>query len=167
MANTNVFRGSDATISLAVDQTEEGTMAQSVIDEYQLTPVGRATHVEVTITSEVKPFHELGQRYATELRPGNVNVSGKVERAFINGALLKLLLGEAATNRPAGTWVQPSFNFVLNITNPAIPGTSSTLTVHGVKFNEWSYNIPEDDFIMEKANFMALWVSVEDNVEGA
>lgn len=162
MANTNVFRGSDATISLAVDQTEEGAKAQSVIDEYQLTPVGRATNVEVAVTSEVKPFHELGQRYATELRPGNVNVSGSIERACINGALLKLLLGEAATSRPAGTWIQPSFNLVLNITNPAVPGTSSVLTIHGVKFDAWSYKIPEDDFIMERANFMALWVSIED-----
>jgi len=162
MANTNVFRGSDATISLAVDQTEEGTKAQSVIDEYQLTPVGRATNVEVQVTSEVKPFHELGQRYATELRPGNVNVTGSIDRACINGALLKLLLGEAATSRPAGTWIQPSFNLVLNIANPALPGTNSILTIHGVKFNAWSYNIPEDDFIMERANFMALWVSIED-----
>jgi len=166
MANTNVFRGSDATISLAVDQTPEGTQSQSVIDEYQLTPVGRATGVEVKVTSDVKPFHELGQRYATELRPGNVNVTGAIERAYINGALLKLLLGEAATSRPPGTWVQPSFNLVLDVANPAVPGTSSTLTIHGVKFNEWSYNVPEDDFVLEKAGFMALWVSIEDKVGG-
>jgi hypothetical protein len=97
MPNTNVYRGSDGTITLSVEQTEEGAKAQSIIDEYELTTVGRATNVEVTVTSDLKPFHELGQRYPTELRPGNVNITGTIERAYINGALLKLLLGEAAT----------------------------------------------------------------------
>jgi len=162
MPNINVFRGSDASIMLSVEQTNEGTKAKEIIDAYQLTPVGRATNVEVRVTSELKPFHELGQRYPTELRPGNVNISGTIERAYINGALLKLLLGEAAVSRPAGTWVQPSFNIVLDVTNPAVPGVSSTITLHGVKFQNWSYKIPEDDFVLEEAEFLALWISVED-----
>lgn len=166
MPNTNVYRGSDGAIILSGEQTQEGTMAQEVIDEYELTSVGRATNVTVEITSELKPFHELGQRYPTELRPGNINITGTIERAYINGALLKLLLGKAATSRPAGTWVQPSFNIVLNLDNPAIPGTSNIITIHGVKFQNWSYGIPEDDFVLEKAKFMALWISVEDKQEG-
>jgi hypothetical protein len=32
----------------------------------------------------------------------------------------------------------------------------------GVKVEEWSYNLPEDDFAMEKVSFRALWVKVED-----
>jgi hypothetical protein len=147
---------------LSVDQTSEGTKAKEIIDTYKLTPVGRASNVEVHINSELKPFHEMGQRYPTELRPGNVNISGTIQRAYINGALLKLLLGDAATSRPAGTWVQPSFNIVLDVTNPAIPTISSTITIFGVKFQNWNYGIPEDDFVMEKAEFLALWASVED-----
>lgn len=162
MANTNVYRGSDAAILLSVDQTTEGSTAEQIINDYALTPVGRATNVEVFVESELKAFHELGQRYATELRPGNVNVRGFFERAKINGALLKLLLGEAATSRPPGTWVQPSFNIVLDLANPAIADVSSTLTLHGVKFKNWSYSIPEDDFVMEKVEFLALWISIED-----
>lgn len=166
MPNTNVYRGSDGAITLSVEQTEEGNKAKGVVDEYELTTVGRATNVVVEVVSELKPFHELGQRYPTELRPGNVNITGTIERAYINGALLKLLLGEAAVSRPAGTWGQPSFNIVLNLSNPAIAGTSNTITIHGVKFQNWSYGIPEDDFVMEKAKFMALWISVEDAVGG-
>ncbi len=162
MPSVNVFRGSDAAIMLSVEQSSEGTQAQDIISGYNLSPVGRATNVEVRVASELKPFHEMGQRYPTELRPGNVNVSGSIERAYINGALLKLLLGEAATSRPAGTWVQPSFNIVLDLANPAVPGVSSTLTIHGVKFQNWYYNVPEDDFVLEKAEFLALWISVED-----
>ncbi len=125
MANTNVFRGSDGSIVLAVDT-------------------------------------ELGQRYPTELRAGNVNVSGSIDRAFINGALLKLLLGDAAASRPAGAFVAPSFNITLRAENPALAGTAATVTVHGAKIDEWSYDLPEADFVMEEVSFKALWISVED-----
>jgi hypothetical protein len=162
VANTNVFRGSDGAIVLAVDAGAEGDLAQGIIDEYALTPVGRATNVEVRVDADLKAFHELGQRYATELRPGNVNVSGRIDRAAINGALLKLLLGEAASSRPGGTFVNPSFNISLRVENPANPGISSTVTVHGVKIENWAYDMPEDDFVMEHVRFKALWLSVED-----
>jgi hypothetical protein len=162
MANTNVFRGSDGSLVLAVDTGVEGDAAQAVIEEYSLTPVGRVTNVEVRVNSDLKPFHELGQRYPTELRPGNVNVTGTIERAAINGALLRLLLGDAAKSRPAGTFVNPSFNLSMLLENPARPGVSSTVTIHGAKIENWSYQIPEDDFVLEKADFKALWISVED-----
>ena len=61
------------------------------------------------MTNEVKPFHELGQRFATELRPGNINVQGTIERAHVNGALLKLMLGPAAQSRAARRVLQPEF----------------------------------------------------------
>jgi len=162
MANTNVYRGSDGALVLAVDAGIEGEQAQAIIDQYSLTPVGRVSNVEVRVTSELKPFHELGQRYPTELRPGNVNIAGSIERAAVNGALLKLLLGDAAAKRPAGTFVSPAFNLDLRLENPSRPGVASAVTLHGVKIENWSYQIPEDDFVMEKVDFRALWISVED-----
>jgi hypothetical protein len=162
MATTTVFRGSDGTISVAVEPGVEGDKAKAVNDKYSLTPIGRATGVSVRVTNDVKAFHELGQRFATELRPGNMNVYGTIERAYINGALLKLMLGDAADNRPAGTFVSPSFNLSVRLENPSLPGTTATLTVAGVKIEEWTYNLPEDDFVMEKVSFRALWIKVED-----
>ena len=46
--------------------------------------------------------------------------------------------------------------------NPARAGISSTVTIHGVKIDQWSYNLPEDDFVMETVTFKGLWISVED-----
>ena len=161
MAN-NVYRGSDGTISVAVETGPEGDLASAINDEYGLTPVGRVTGVTVNVESDVEPFHELGQRFATELRPGNINVNGTITRAHVNGALLKLMLGDAASSRPAGTFSSPSFNLNLRLENPSIPGNSSTVTVMGVKLNSWSYDLPEDDFVMEQVAFKALWVKVED-----
>src|SRR5215467_6649762 len=127
-----VYNGADGTISVAVDAGPAGDKANAVVDKYALTPVGRVTGVTVRVTNEVKPFHELGQRFATDLRPGNINVYGTIERAYINGALLKLMLGDAAASRPAGTFVGPSFNLSIRLENPSVPGLTSTVTVMGV-----------------------------------
>jgi hypothetical protein len=116
----------------------------------------------VRVTNDVMPFHELGQRFATELRGGNINVSGTIDRAYINGALLKLLAGDGATSRPAGTFAAPTFNLSLLHKNPAAPDVTATVTVMGVQLDEWSYAMPEDDFIMEKVGFQAMWVKVEE-----
>lgn len=161
MANT-VYRGSDGTVSVAVESGVEGDKAKAVNEAYSLTPIGRVTGVTVRVTNDVEPFHELGQRFPTELRPGNINVFGSIDRAYINGALLKLMLGDAAASRPATSFVSPSFNLSLRLENPSLPGTTSTVTVMGVKLEEWLYQLPEDDFVMEKVNFRALWVKVED-----
>jgi hypothetical protein len=161
MAST-VYRGSDGTISVAVESGVEGDLAKTVSEAYSLTPIGRVTGVTVRVTNDVKPFHELGQRFATELRPGNINVFGSIDRAYINGALLKLMLGDAAHSRPAASFASPSFNLSVRLENPSLPGTASTVTVMGVKLEEWFYELPEDDFAMEKISFRALWVKVED-----
>jgi hypothetical protein len=163
MPNTHVFTGMDGAISLATEQGPEGEAAKTVNETYGLTPIGRATGVSIAVVSEMKPFHELGQRYATELRPGNVNISGCMDRAHVNGALLKLMLGEGAgTTRPAGAFVSPSFNLSIRMENAAVPGNHSTLTVHGVRLDGWTFDLPEDEFILEKVTFKALWISVED-----
>jgi hypothetical protein len=162
-ANTHVFTGLDGAISVAVDSGPEGDAAKAVNDAYGLTPIGRATGVTVQVTSDMKPFHELGQRYATELRPGNVNITGSIGRAHVNGALLKLMLGDGAGGtRPAGAFVSPTFNLSLRAENAAFPGNTATVSVHGVKLDSWSYDLPEDDFVLEQVTFKALWISAVD-----
>jgi hypothetical protein len=160
--NTSVYTGADGALTLSTPQGTEGEQAQGVIDSYELLTVGRVQNVHVEVQSEVRPFHEVGQRYATELRAGNVNISGTIGRAYINGAMLKLLLGEAAESRPASSWPQPAFNLTLILENSANPGVRNTLTLHDVKLTNWSYTIPEDDFVMEAVGFRALYLSVQD-----
>jgi hypothetical protein len=46
--------------------------------------------------------------------------------------------------------------------NAAIPGIRSTITLHGVKLDQWNYTMPEDDFVLESANFQALFLTVAD-----
>lgn len=163
MPNSHVFTGLDGAITLAVESGVEGDAAAAVNDTYGLTPIGRATGVSVEVSSDIRPFHEMGQRYATELRSGNVNIKGTIGRAHVNGALLRLMLGEgAAGTRPAGSFVSPTFNLSLRMENSAFPGNASTVSVHGVKLDTWAFTMPEDDFVMEEVGYQALWVGVED-----
>jgi hypothetical protein len=159
---TNVYSGSDGTISVAVEAGPAGEKAKEIVERYRLTPVGRVTGVTVKVTNDVRPFHELGQRFATEIRSGNVNVSGTIERAYVNGALLKLMLSDGVDGRPAATFVSPTFNLSLQLKNPALPDASASLTVMGVQLSEWNYSLPEDEVVMEHLSFRALWVKVED-----
>jgi hypothetical protein len=148
---------------VAVEDSPEGQAANEIIEFYQLSPVGRATSVEVYVQTELELFHEIGKRHPAALRPGNINISGKIGRAYINGALLRLLMGKGALPaREAEPYPQPSFNLMLDLTDPAVPGTSSTLTVHGVKFENWAYHLPEDEFVVESVTFKGLFITVED-----
>jgi hypothetical protein len=163
MPNSHVFTGLDGVISVAVESGVEGDAAAAVNETYQLTPVGRATGVTIEVRSDIRPFHELGQRYATELRSGNVFIKGTIGRAHVNGALLRLMLGDgAAGSRPAGSFVSPTFNLSLRMENSAFPGNASTVTVHTVKLDQWSFSMPEDDFVVEQVGFQAAWIAVED-----
>ena len=168
MSNTNVFRGSDATLTLSIEAGPEGDSAKETIEFYKLSPVGRASNVEVYVQTELESFHEIGKRHPSALRPGNINISGKIGRAYINGALLRLLLGKGALpTREAEPYPQPSFNLMLDMKDPAVPGNSSTLTVHGVKLESWVHQLPEDDFVMESVTFKGLFITVEDKEASA
>jgi hypothetical protein len=165
MANSNVFTGADGSITLSAppaNGTVDGKAAQDIINAYEMISVGRVQNVTVEIRSDVKAFHEIGQRYATELRPGNIDIRGTIGRAYINGAMLKMLLGEAADKRPAGTWMQPNFNITLLIQNPASPKVRNTLTLHDVRIDSWVYTMLEDDFVLESVTFKALYMNVQD-----
>ncbi len=159
--NTDIYTGANGAILLSSPDGTEGESAQTVIDAHELVTVGRVQDVRIEVHSEVRAFHEIGQRYATQLRPGNINISGTIGRAMINGAMLNLLLGEAAQGRPSGNWVQPAFNMTVRVTNPS-SNTVNTLTLHEIKISNWSYQLPEDDFVLENATFHALYITTED-----
>jgi hypothetical protein len=85
------------------------------------------------------------------------------ERAHINGALLKLLLGGGATSPPpADGIVQPAFNMVINLKSSAAPKNTSKVILFGVRFDSWAFTLPEDDFVMESVTFKALRIGSEE-----
>ncbi|HKQ72624.1 MAG TPA: hypothetical protein VJ810_02775 [Blastocatellia bacterium] len=162
----DVFRAIDAVLVLGVDDKNapEGAAADALVSQYGLSnAVGRLRGVTISVTSDVKPFYEIGRRYPTHLRSGVVQTSGSIQRAHINGALLRLLLGDGAASPPgAANFVQPSFNIIATLQDSARPDQQTKIIVFGAKFESWSYNIPADDFVMEAVTFQALRVAFEE-----
>lgn len=182
MAMTNVYTGATGTLQiLATDQSKpEGADAAVLLDGtkmYDLSTVGRVTGVEIHVNTNLQGYYEVGRRHPVSLHPENVHISGKINRAYINGALLFLLLGRGANptfidERPAsgpGPYPIPSMVMNLILQDPAVPNTQAKLTLSGVKFENWAFSLPEDDFVMENVTFKALTISIhdEDNPSGS
>jgi hypothetical protein len=164
MYNTNVFFGTDGELTLST--VAEGSPAGETITTYlgESGVVGRVINVTLRVTMQLKPFHELGSRAPKELRAGNIAVSGTVERAHLNGALLKLMLGQYASEEETTPFAIPSFNMAIALDNVAPQGDAaiSALKVYGVKFDSWQFNLPEDDFVLEHLTFKALRIQSTD-----
>jgi hypothetical protein len=162
-----VFRAIDAVLVLGVDDANapEGAAADALVSQYGLSnAVGRLRGVTITVASDVKPFYEIGRRYPTHLRPGVVQTMGTVERAHINGALLRLLLGDGAVSPPASAnFAQPAFNIITTLQDSSHPDQHTRIIVFGAKLSSWNYNIPADDFVLESVTFQALRVSFEES----
>jgi hypothetical protein len=164
MANTNVFTGGDGTLTLAPLDTPPGQDAESIISRYEVaTAVGRVTGVRVTIQTDLREFFEIGFRHVTSLHEGDIHICGEIDRAFINGALLGLLMGRKAFIEGAQSLrtFQPEFNMTLQLNDPAVVGQSQ-LTLNGVKFQNWSFSLPEDDIVMEQVSFRAKSIDMAD-----
>lgn len=157
----DVYTGADGALLLSAPETPEGEAAGGVLSAYEITAVGRVHDVRVEVHAAIRAYHEIGQRYASQLRPGNVSVRGTIGRAYVNGAMLGLLLGEARGGRPPANWAQPAFNMTLRLANPASESVN-TLTLHDVKLESWAWHLPEDEFVMENVGFQALYLTVAD-----
>lgn len=161
MFNNNTYYGTDGALSLS-DVDGFADFAKYFGDSGT---VGRVTNISLAIQTEVKTFHELGLRAPRELRAGNVYISGAVERAYINGSMLKVMLGQYADAEEAAGFKIPTFNMKIildNVRPPGDPG-NSILTVYGVIFDNWQFSLPEDSFVLEKLTFKARRVSIKDN----
>lgn len=162
MFNTNTFYGTDGVLTLS----DPDGITPEVFGEYfgEGGIVGRVTNVSLSVSIDVKAFHELGSHAPRELRAGNISIGGTVDRAFINGALLKLMLGQYAETEETAAFKIPSFNMKISLDNlkPEGDAGNGVLTVYGVIFNSWQFNLPEDDFVLEKLSFKAKRISAED-----
>ncbi len=174
MPFTEAYTGANGTLVLMGEngpgeETAEGADATAILDleAFSVFALGRVTGVELRVETDLEEFHEIGRRHASSLHPGNIHISGSVERAYVNGALLYLLLGRGASpNNVEEPYVQPRLAMNVVLDDPAVPSKRSVLDVYGVKFENWGFSLPEDDFVMENVRFKALRINVRDEDGG-
>jgi hypothetical protein len=168
MALTNIFTGADGTLDVAVAGTDtEKADFDAITQAYTVGTIGRVTDVEVCVKTDLEEFYEIGKRDPQTLHPGNVHISGKIGRAYINGALLYLLLGRGAKETVGTTTIQPRFVLNLTMKDPAEPTNTLRIKVFGVRFQEWGVHLPQDDFVMEQVVFKAITIASADTEAGS
>jgi hypothetical protein len=162
MFNTSTFFGTDGILTVSDPDGFEADKFAEYFGEGGI--VGRVTNVSLSVNTDVKAFYELGSHAAKELRAGNISIGGTVERAFINGALLKLMLGQYAENEETAPFKIPSFNMKVSLDNlkPEGDAGNSLLTVYGVIFSSWRFTLPDNDFVLEGLSFTAKRITAED-----
>ncbi len=164
MFNTNTFTGSDGVLTVSQPETMQEEMYEGYFGTGGV--VGRVTDITVRVTTEIKTFHEMGSHAPRELRPGNIYIRGTIERAFINGSLLHLMLGQYATDEETDPSFRiPSFNIVVDLNNLAHAEADEgnhTLTLYDVMFDSWDFHVPEADFVLERVSFQARRISTAD-----
>jgi len=162
--NMSLYSGPHGSLTLS---DPNGLDTPDIFSEYfgESGAVARVVNVGIHVTTQVHPFYEMGSRLPTELRAGNIAIAGSVERAYINGALLRMMLGAYGVAEESPGLAVPSFNMKLILDNlrPAGDDGNSLLTVYGVTFDSWQWNLPEADFCMERLSFRARRLALVDN----
>lgn len=163
MFNINTFTGSDGALTISDATPFDEDTFTAYFGEGGV--VGRVTDVSVRVTTEIKTFHEMGSHAPGELRPGNVYIRGSVERAFINGSMLRLMLGRYATEEESEAFPVPSFNMTVLLDNlrHAEDEGNTVLTLYDVMFDSWDFHVPEADFVLERLTFQARRLATSDN----
>ena len=162
MFNTNVYSGTDGTLTLSNPVGIEESVWESYLGEAG--EVGRVTNVSLSVNTTIRAFHELGSHLPRELRAGSITIEGTIERAYINGAMLMLMLGKASSEEEKGPLRIPQFDMkiVLDNLTPEGDNGNSMLTVYGVMFDRWQFTLRDDDFLLENLAFKARRVAILD-----
>jgi len=163
----NVYTGANGTLALAPDNSPEGADAKTAWAAYNKSPdVGRVTGVAIFVDTDLQEYYQIGQRLPVSLNPERIAIRGEIDRAYMNGALLFLLLGRGASKTAVKEpYVQPTFSMTVTLSDPAVPANTASLELKGVKFLNWGVSVPDDDFVMEKVKFKALTISVVDSAK--
>lgn len=162
MFNTHTYFGTDGSLLVSDQHGVDASLFTKYFGESGA--VGRVTGVTVVVNTEIKGHYDIGSR-SPELRSGNITIGGTVDRAYINGAMLKLMLGQYAESEEAAGFQIPSFNMKLILDNAMPPGDpgNSIINLFGVMFDSWQVSLPEDDFMLERLSFRARRIAVTDN----
>jgi hypothetical protein len=175
MAMENVFTGKTATLTLSQgtdpkrpnENTDSAAVLKTYFDSPSSVVVGRAVGVQVAVTTNLEEFHQIGSRLPVVLHPGDISISGSIDRAYVSGALVTLLLGRGAVAGFPEPFAQPAFDMFITLADPGVtavtkPTTSASVLLSGVKFQNWALRLPEDEFVMENVTFRALALHVID-----
>lgn len=122
------------------------------------TIVGRAQGVSIDHANNVEALYELagypgsGGRGPVAIKEGNIELSGSVEKAYVDRDLIGKVVGSLKTGSTLAVYKGlPEFTMYVYP-----EGKTSGLrraTLGGVKFNTYTFDITQDAWLMENSDF--------------
>ncbi len=125
---------------MAVYKGHEGEIKK--LTDTSTTTTAYVTSFSVENAPNVDPVYEMGSRNPTKFKKGNEEITGSFDKMYVNTDWID----DAHTD----TIVSYKFEGIVDTA-----AGSLTLTLSEVTLTNWSFDLPEDDFITESVDFQA------------
>ena len=112
-------------------------------------PIGLVKDVELNIDKSLEPYFSIQARSASKLVEGVAQISGRFSKAWINTDFLDYLVGNPALT---------SFDLAVEL-------STMRVTLYDCSMSKGAVPIPQDGFLKEDYDFIALSYFVEENLE--
>jgi len=112
------------------------------------TILGYCQRVTVDIAANIEPYYEINSRTPIALVEGNQEITGTIERLWVNSDLLNLVAGTSSLTE-----------FTLEFYNTTATG-GIKVTLSGCKPDAGSLEIPQDAELTESFDFRAKGITV-------
>lgn len=127
------YKGWEVTIKMKNDDASPG-------DEYEnFTVVGKAESISFEVNANLTSVYGVGYRDAQVIKEGQREVSGSLEHMFVDADFYDGIAEDTYQNE---------YQIRAEV-------GGNTVTLSGVKFDTWSLDAPQDDFLVESIDFNA------------
>jgi len=112
------------------------------------TEIGYATSATIEIAANPEAAYQIGSFKPVEIRRGNLEISGTIERACVDNELISLITD-------SGTLTEFNFTASLVTPTPETSGEIQYIKVIGCVPETGSLDIPQDGIFTESIDFIA------------
>jgi len=112
--------------------------------------VARATGLTIEVSQGLEPVYVIGRREPYIIKEGSRSFTGTIDKMFLDDTLFSRLYLDKDTQDEI--WIS-------GVVSDGV--TTRTIIARGVKFDTWSWELPQDDFVVESVDFTATGVTYE------
>ena len=129
-----------------------GNGVQVTIDYSFEVEVGRCQGVTFEVDMGLEAVRVIGRRTPLEIKEGPVEIKGTVDKLFVDNSLVNRVM---PTRNSEGLMAGQG-EYILDAEVFDATGVRAQAVLQGVKFSTYSREMPQDDFVSESVDFMAV-----------
>lgn len=165
--SASIYRGHEGFVYLEDTDAQNPNIPDSgIVDDESSTAanlVGRIEGFTIKLDNAVEAYYGIGDRDPTDIKEGNRSVTGTLNRAIINGALLNAALGTGSGTTPNTITKGAVGAYKMKIRLYTSATQYVWLTVTSVKFSTWSLESLTNagDTVMENLEWLGIMGSAK------